>query len=700
MDLDTVDFDYYDVLNVTRDSSAEEIKTSYHKLIRQWHPDKNLVPPSDASQAPATPADGEPSFDIPQELCRDSAFTKIQLAYTVLSDPAQRRLYDKYGSEGVQLKKLIKQQMEQDMVEASAIPEEVRDDHAVQKMWELRQAADEVEIERRIQVLLQKRRWDRFQDFPVQVVSRFTFAGVTHFFDDQVATLMRRRMFRIRETAVNSSVEVMLSKHTRAGYTHYGSATRGTFGKTRGGVYLSSELTDTLESTLSVDWGDYVSYRSGALSLKKKFSDHFWATSVFGLDRYLTPSMRCVLHKSWGERHAVELTALPDYLLTYGYNRVFAGDLKLNLQTAVSPEDVGTLVRVKALSTAGSVVGVTCRYSVLGGVSVDGYVRQRLESELLAKLKLECRVRYQRSSVFLILKLVLNNTRFDLPIELYSGDADRCVFLGTAAACALTLLPAVAEMAAKLLSPAEPEPRYGFERPRLRRSFYASFPAFSYLACRADADRRHAHYVGDQARAGALASRAAQWSEEALEALVLRELLVARQEGAALLGAAKVNYQREADVEGLCVLFAVYGHPEAVGTLAELVTMDLFDDLGGSADPASPATPPLSGRCFTFGAVTVHSILRQNNQTRLARLFDRHLLDVTNALMSRVAGSRLVISTSSKRQLIGFADPCASLVGVAPELFVCYRYRRRAYAATFEDGDPVVLPEGCDPPGH
>ncbi|CDR96494.1 DnaJ domain containing protein, putative [Babesia bigemina] len=700
MDTDAGDFDYYDILNVPRDSSVDDIKASYHRLIRQWHPDKNFMPVSDPSQPLSVTDRTADAYEIPQELQRDSAFTKIQLAYSVLSDPARRRVYDKYGSEGVQLKMLLQKQLDSERVESRTIPESLEDEATLQKSWELRRAADEVEIERRIHVLLQKRRWDKFRDFPVQVVSHCTFGGVTNFFDDQIATVMRRRMFQIRETCITNSVEVLLSRHTRAGYTYYSSATRGTFGKCRGGVRLSSELTDTVESTVSVEWGDYLSYRSTALSIKKMFSENFWATSIFALDRYLTPAMRCVVHKSWGEHHAVELTALPDYAMTYGYNRTFAGDLKSNLQIAASQDDLGALVRVKARSGTGSVIGTICRFSVLGGLFVEGYVRHRFDTELLARLKLECRLRYSRSSLFVIFKIVLNNNRIDLPIELYSGSVDHCIFLGTAASCLLMLLPAVAEVAMKLVSPAEPEPCYGLEGPSLRRSFYSQFPAFSYFGlCGVDA-RYHERYVSDSSRQGPLLSRALQWSEEGLEAIVVRELHLARQEGAALRNSAVAAYQRELESDGLCVLFAVYGHPEALRTLVEFVTMDLFENLGGitdSADSPAPRSQPIgSARRFVFGSVTVTSILKQNDQMRLQRLFDRYLLEVTNVLMSRVTDSRLQLSVNTKGQLIGFADPCANLPKVEPKLYVCYRYKKRVYAATFGDGDPVRLPDGCE----
>ncbi|VDP33882.1 unnamed protein product [Soboliphyme baturini] len=60
---------YYDLLEVPKDASAEQIKKSYRRLALQWHPDKN---PDKAAECTAY-------------------FTLLQQAYEVLSDPDERR---------------------------------------------------------------------------------------------------------------------------------------------------------------------------------------------------------------------------------------------------------------------------------------------------------------------------------------------------------------------------------------------------------------------------------------------------------------------------------------------------------------------------------------------------------------------------------------------------------------------------------
>ncbi len=71
--------DLYQVLGVTRNASAEEIKKAYRKLARRYHPDVN-----------------------PGNKQAEERFKEISQAHDVLSDPDKRKLYDEFGVEGVQ----------------------------------------------------------------------------------------------------------------------------------------------------------------------------------------------------------------------------------------------------------------------------------------------------------------------------------------------------------------------------------------------------------------------------------------------------------------------------------------------------------------------------------------------------------------------------------------------------------------------
>ena len=74
----TAQRDLYEVLGVERGASADDLKRSYRRLAMEHHPDRN-------------PGDAE----------AERRFKEAAAAYEVLSDPAKRERYDRYGHEGL-----------------------------------------------------------------------------------------------------------------------------------------------------------------------------------------------------------------------------------------------------------------------------------------------------------------------------------------------------------------------------------------------------------------------------------------------------------------------------------------------------------------------------------------------------------------------------------------------------------------------
>ncbi|MDQ1279859.1 MAG: molecular chaperone DnaJ [Thermoproteota archaeon] len=69
--------DYYEVLGISKDSTKDDIKSTYRKLALEFHPDRNKSPEA------------------------EERFKEISEAYAILSDDEKRKQYDMYGHAGI-----------------------------------------------------------------------------------------------------------------------------------------------------------------------------------------------------------------------------------------------------------------------------------------------------------------------------------------------------------------------------------------------------------------------------------------------------------------------------------------------------------------------------------------------------------------------------------------------------------------------
>ncbi|MDF1535183.1 MAG: molecular chaperone DnaJ [bacterium] len=70
--------DYYETLQVGRESSPEEIKRAYRRLAIQFHPDRN-----------------------PDNIDAEKKFKELSEAYSILSDEDKRKIYNQFGHAGL-----------------------------------------------------------------------------------------------------------------------------------------------------------------------------------------------------------------------------------------------------------------------------------------------------------------------------------------------------------------------------------------------------------------------------------------------------------------------------------------------------------------------------------------------------------------------------------------------------------------------
>ena len=66
--------DYYEILEIDKDSTQEEIKLAYRKLAKKYHPDLNKNDPKAKEK-----------------------FIMLKKAYDTLKDPLKRKIYDQAG---------------------------------------------------------------------------------------------------------------------------------------------------------------------------------------------------------------------------------------------------------------------------------------------------------------------------------------------------------------------------------------------------------------------------------------------------------------------------------------------------------------------------------------------------------------------------------------------------------------------------
>ncbi|MDO5393147.1 MAG: molecular chaperone DnaJ [Mycoplasmatota bacterium] len=70
--------DYYEILGISKNATEAEIKSAFRKKAKEFHPDLNKDNPDAAEK-----------------------FKEAQEAYSVLSDPSKKQMYDQYGHAGV-----------------------------------------------------------------------------------------------------------------------------------------------------------------------------------------------------------------------------------------------------------------------------------------------------------------------------------------------------------------------------------------------------------------------------------------------------------------------------------------------------------------------------------------------------------------------------------------------------------------------
>lgn len=171
--------DPYEILGLSADASADEIRAAYKKLAQQLHPDKH---PDDVAGA-------------------TKRFQELDEAYTILADSAKRARYDDLGdTEETESNELRMHAIELLTESALELLDKPGDHHVT-----LRIMCDEVI----------KKRTAAIQDARLQIKKREQFAkrwknklGGRNIF----ANALRREVLRLRDDIENSKVSIDIAK--------------------------------------------------------------------------------------------------------------------------------------------------------------------------------------------------------------------------------------------------------------------------------------------------------------------------------------------------------------------------------------------------------------------------------------------------------------------------------------------------------
>lgn len=101
---------YYEILEVDKKASQDEIKSAYRRLVMLYHPDKNKLPEA------------------------EEMFKGIAEAYSVLSDPGKRKQYDLDIEPGNVLLRKKHEQMWQTVRE-----QKQREARTIRMLWEFQE---------------------------------------------------------------------------------------------------------------------------------------------------------------------------------------------------------------------------------------------------------------------------------------------------------------------------------------------------------------------------------------------------------------------------------------------------------------------------------------------------------------------------------------------------------------------------------
>lgn len=392
------DYDLYDVLNVQRGASVDEVRSSFRDLSRIYHPDKQGGGSSSSSSSSAGVG---------------SAFMRVHQAYRILSDDVLRGFYDRYGLPGVKLAEQIEDGIDGGSL---ALPEDRLKD-----------------LEQRIQSLLQRHEELRAQRL-LSLQGGFSLSLLAA--PGVHGTRLRRR-YRLQYSSMTHSVNIHVCDRLR--FT-VGCASHTQGGTGAGAAKLFLAASSSIDAATNARASLNVSVSPEAeLSLSRSTSPHCAVQQKVSFSKdggAMVLNFMPWLSRSLSGSLGISIGAGPSISLGLVQRSLSSGhSARCHLSMAEDQGELGFQLKYKAIKGFSLRLGPSISHT---GVALQASCSSA-SSDGLTKFKWSLRVRPRGAS----LKLILSRCglRFAIPLELWPEGAGPLPWPELGLAVAIWLAP-------------------------------------------------------------------------------------------------------------------------------------------------------------------------------------------------------------------------------------------------------------------
>lgn len=542
-------YDFYDILNVTKSASHDEIRFNYLELSKLWHPDKRKSPLS---------IDSSDSMYVDE-----SPFLKIKTAYTILSDPVLRKLYDKYGHKATEIAQSVytenastrRQHADQgDTICDKAFWDESldHDSYSVVDHNKTSKSDDMKDnVNNRVRDLLRNQFHQSLLNSPISFFTDSTL-GLKYnslYIDDQ-DRFLRRPYLTFNKSILTGNLNIALTdkSSTQIGYELRNDDNHCTNVIT---AFFNRKIWGFL-CRVGFQTYDPSTFGKKCLYISRNVSPLYYFSQFISIEGDLYNS-RTYFSKQLTKNQKVELAygVNEDSGISYKYKQFGSYNIEYMFNVTLTTTDLTSYLRAKYRNDSSSklTLGYKGTYSYLKGLIFEYYIRFYTFVETMHKFKIEYRLSWKPGYVGILCKIGLANSRIQVPIELFSmpDNVNYSIHLASIIALSSMISPVLYHYAKNFIAE-----KFGYNK---NDKNYYFFDGLDELL--------NFDYLTEFDTTGMFDSA---YEHEGINLNVIR----ARNECFELFPVAKKVAFSENAINGLVIKYAFYGHPTYVKKLSSL----------------------------------------------------------------------------------------------------------------------------------